>query len=38
MAIDDTNTYNISESKEEDTAETEEVVDDTSNQEEELGR
>lgn len=35
MAIDDTNTYNISESKEEDTAETEEVVDDTSNQEEE---
>lgn len=35
MAIDDTNTYNISESKEEDIAETEEVVDDTSNQEEE---
>lgn len=35
MAIDDTNTYNISESKEEDTTETEEVVDDTSNQEEE---
>ena len=35
MSIDDTNTYNISESKEEDTAETEEVVDDTSGQEEE---
>lgn len=35
MAIDDTSAYNISESKEEDTAETEEVVDDTSNQEEE---
>lgn len=35
MTVDDTNTYNISESKEEDIAETEEVVDDTSNQEEE---
>lgn len=35
MTIDDTNAYNISESKEEDTTETEEVVDDTSNQEEE---
>ena len=35
MTIDDTSAYNISESKEEDTAETEEVVDDTSNQEEE---
>lgn len=35
MAIDDTRAYNISESKEEDTTETEEVVDDTSNQEEE---
>lgn len=35
MAIDDTSAYNISESKEEDIAETEEVVDDTSNQEEE---
>lgn len=34
MTIDDTSAYNISESKEEDTAETEEVVDDTSNQEE----
>jgi hypothetical protein len=33
MTIDDTNAYNISESKEEDTTETEEVVDDTSNQE-----
>lgn len=33
MTIDDTSAYNISESKEEDTAETEEVVDDTSNQE-----
>ena len=35
MTIDDTNAYNISESKEEDTTDTEEVVDDTSNQEEE---
>ena len=35
MTIDDTNAYNISESKEEDTTDTEEVVDNTSNQEEE---
>ena len=35
MTVDDTSAYNISESKEEDTADTEEVVDDTSNQEEE---
>ena len=35
MAIDDTSAYNISESKEEDTTDTEEVVDDTSSQEEE---
>ena len=35
MTIDDTSAYNISESKEEDTTETEEVVDDTSSQEEE---
>lgn len=35
MVIDDTSAYNISESKEEDTTDTEEVVDDTSSQEEE---
>lgn len=35
MTIGNSNAYNISESKEEDTTDTEEVVDDTSNQEEE---